>query len=172
MIGDYRPQRHLAAGAGGGGHADGRRDALLDRLRVGPLVAADRAAVRGYHADRLGRIHRAAAAKTDDAVAFFSHVAGAAQVHHRNRRVGYHFVKHHEVEIAGLERRGHTLQQPGLDDAAIGDQHGALHTHRLGLIGQGLHRAQAVFHYGWDFKTNALACHTSLPAEEIVTPHA
>ena len=44
-VGDDRPERHLAAGARGGRHGDQRRDALLDRLRVRPLVVQDRAAV-------------------------------------------------------------------------------------------------------------------------------
>ncbi len=87
VIRDHRPERHLAPGAGRRRDRDEGRDAVLDGVVI-PLVVRDRAAVSRDDADRLGRVHRGAAAEADEPVATRLHVQPGAFVDERDVGIG------------------------------------------------------------------------------------
>ena len=82
VVGDHRPQRHLAARARRRRDCDERRHALAISGRAPALVVEDRAAVLRDDADRLRGVHRRAAAEADEPVAPF----GSGTARHRDRR--------------------------------------------------------------------------------------
>ena len=69
-IGDHRETGHFAAGSGGGRDGDDRRDGVPEGERA--LVVFDPTLVGQQQADRLGRVHRAAAADGQQALDTFA----------------------------------------------------------------------------------------------------
>ena len=67
-VGDHRPERHLAAGPGGRGDGDQRRDARVDWI-LAPLVLHDAAPVNRDHADAFRGVDGATAADGDQPIA-------------------------------------------------------------------------------------------------------
>ena len=121
-VGDHRPERHLAAGAGGGRHGDQRRDAALDGI-VPPLVLRDRAAVGGHDADRLGDVHGRAAAHGHEAVAALGRVQVGGRVDEVDVGVGHHLGEDDRVGSSVDDAGG----EAGGDDALVRDQERPAH---------------------------------------------
>jgi hypothetical protein len=108
--------------------------------------------VHRNHPDRLGRIQRTAATKTDQPITARLAIAGRALVDERNWRVWDHLIKEDEVYLGGFERCDCLIDQTGFDQTAVGHQHRALHPQRTHFIGQTGNCTQTVFDHSGHHK--------------------
>ena len=127
-IGDHGCQRHLAAGAGGGGYGhDGGRapqhaqDTLHLRKR---FAGAGNARRHG-----LGAVHRGAAANGYHRIAFVSKIKGKRFFHLVNRGVGLHLAVHGMADARFVQALDQGRGKAVLHDALIG-----YHEHLLRLL--------------------------------------
>ena len=132
-VGDDRPQRDLAAGAGGGWHRDHRRDARPYGA-VPPLVLDDAAVVRGDDTDPLRGVHRAAAADGDEPVAALLAVFGSPFVDQLHAGIGADLVEHDRLDVALAQRFQRGVQQAGGLDAGVGDKKRSPHAELRRLV--------------------------------------
>ncbi len=122
-------ERHLRAGAGGGGDARERRQLLrpahpvaVPRQAEEALPVADLAPVGEQHVGRLGRVHHGAAAHGEEGVGARLPGRLGAGGHHVGGRVLRHRVEHAGAfQPPVLEARHHPLDQAGGADDLVGD---------------------------------------------------
>ena len=131
---DHRGHRHLAAGAGGGGHARQRGDVerpahavVLARHEEEALLVAGAAAVGEHRVGHLRRVHHRSAAHREERVGARLLGGGGAALHHVGRRVLGHVVEHaHHLEAAVAHAVLHALHEAGAADHLVGDHEHAL----------------------------------------------
>jgi hypothetical protein len=143
---DDRRAADLAAGPRGGRDGVDRRHRVDDQLvaALAVVVARQRRLVRGAHRDRLGDVHRAAAAQRDDAVERGARPQRDPLLDVLLDRVAVHLgVAHHHQPGAG-EPALDLVGQPGAHHAGVGDQEEALAALVGQPPGQVAHRARAV----------------------------
>ena len=139
VIGDDRPERHLAPRARGRGDRNQRRDSPLERI-VAPLVVDDRAAVARYHADRLRGVERRPAAEPDEPVAPCLGVHLRTRVHQRDVRIRSNLVEDDRV-VEVLER---SLGEAGRDDTRVRHEQRTRHAQLAQRLAQPADRSHSV----------------------------
>ena len=160
-VGHHGHQRHLAAGAGGGGHGDERRQVVredLGALQRGEVHACARQ--RGGRA--LGGVDDRAAADGHEPVTSALLVEVRHLVDHVHRGVGRHLVEHVVGDAGGVEHVGELGGDAQFDQARVGHHERMRHALRDELGGQLVEGAAAADDLGGAVELETGCCHGNL----------